>query len=251
MENFRKLFISKTGFIPRTQAQALKAYNEDIIGPEYYIYRAVNIHPLLEEPWDFQEIDRLLAKPDLDLETIQILITIFDKMLQLPDKEQALFAAESINALEQRYLNQIISLKKEVAAKAEAETIRNILQKYQYLAAINKNRPLLRTFYLKEAQLTFNQYREILTDPDKDLIPYIHLLFDLEAMEEARDEILRALKKHPRNELLHMITAEFNFRIQAYREVGTYLDKVFRLIKDERSREFCSFWGIQGGNNHG
>lgn len=250
MEDFRKLFITRTGFVPKTQAQALKAYLEDIIGSEYYTYRAVNIHPLLEEPWDFQEIDRLLAKPDLDLETIQILITIFDKMLQLPDKEQALFAAESINALEQRYLNQIISLKIEAETKAEADTIRTVLQKYQYLAAINKNRPLLRTFYLKEAQLTFNQYREILTDPEKDLIPYISLLFDLESMEEARQEIVSALKIHPRNEKLHFIVAEFNFRIGHFREVGTYLNKVYRLIRDAKGKDMCSFWGI-GGKTHG
>lgn len=250
MQNFRRIFISKTGFVPRTQAQALKAYTEDIIGPEYYTYRAVNIHPLLEEPWDFQEIDRLLAKHDLDIETIQILVTIFDKMLQLPDKEQALFAAESINALEQRYLNQIIALKKRAETNIDAETIRAILQKYQLLAAINKNRPLLKTFYQKEAQHTFQQHRDLLTDPEKDLIPYISLLFELDALKEARDEITGAIKKYPRNEKLHLIVAEFNFRIRAYREAGTYMNQVYRLIKTKEGKEICDFWGI-GEERHG
>jgi hypothetical protein len=249
MQNFRDIFISKTGFVPRTQAQALKAYTEDIIGPEYYTYRAVNIHPLLEEPWDFQEIDRLLAKPDLDIETIQILITIFDKMLQLPDKEQALFAAESINALEQRYLNQIIALKKKAETDADMDTIRAILQKYQCLAAINKNRPLLRTFYQKEAQQTFIQYRDLLTDPEKDIAAYISLLFDLEAMEEARREILAALQKHPRNEKLHFLVAELNFRIRSYREVGTYMNQVVKIVKSKTGKEICDFWGIQGARH--
>ena len=250
MQNFRRIFISKTGFVPRTQAQALKAYTEDIIGSEYYTYRAVNIHPLLEEPWDFQEIDRLLAKHDLDIETIQILVTIFDKMLQLPDKEQALFAAESINALEQRYLNQIIALKKRAETKIAAETIRAILQKYQLLSAINKNRPLLKTFYQKEAQHTFQQHRYLLTDPEKDLIPYISLLFELGALKEARDEITGAIKKYPRNEKLHLIVAEFNFRIRAYREAGTYMNQVYRLVKTKEGKEICDFWGI-GEERHG
>jgi len=250
MQNFREIFISKTGFVPRTQAQALKAYLEDIIGPEYYTYRAVNIHPLLEEPWDFQEIDRLLAKPDLDIETIQILVTIFDKMLQLPDKEQALFAAESINALEQRYLNQIIALKKKAEADRDAETIRAILEKYRCLAAINKNRPLLRTFYQKEAQGTFTQYREILTDPEKDIAAYISLLFDLEAMEEARKEIAVAIKKYPRNETILLLAAEFNFRIRYYKEAGSYMNKIAKLIKDKARKDICEFWGIYG-EHHG
>ncbi|MCA1950450.1 MAG: hypothetical protein LDL24_07745 [Treponema sp.] len=244
MQNFRNLFISKTGFVPRTQAQALKAYMEDIIGPEYYIYRAVNVHPLLEEPWDFSEIDRLLAKKDLDLETITILVTIFDKMLQLPDKEQALFAAESINALEQRYLSTIIAMHKELEMEEKTESVRTIMQAYLSLAAISKKRPLLRTFYLGEAKATFKKLRHILIDPDKDLALYIKILFDLNQLAEARQEIVMSIEQYPRNTTLHLLAAEYNFKIGSYKNIGKYLNQITHLFKNSKDAELIKFWGI-------
>jgi hypothetical protein len=68
-----------------------------------FIWKAVNVRPIFEEPWDFNEIDRLLAKEDLDLETIILLMTIFGRLIRAPDKEAALFAAEGINVLERGY----------------------------------------------------------------------------------------------------------------------------------------------------
>ncbi|WP_304226382.1 hypothetical protein [Gracilinema caldarium] len=244
MENFRNLFITKTGFIPRTQAQALTAYMEDIIGPEYYVYRAVNVHPLLEEPWDFQEIDRLLAKNELDIDTITILVTIFDKMLQLPDKEQALFAAESINALEQRYLSIIVSMLKKLETEETSESVRTIMQAYLSLAAISKKRPLLRTFYLGEAKATFKKYRHILTDPEKDIAVFIKILFDLNQLAEARKEIMLSIERYPKNTTLHLLAAEYNFKIGSFRSIGNYLNKISRLFRDSKDTELLKFWGI-------
>ena len=242
MLDFRKLLESKTGFIPRTQAQALRGYTEGILNPEYYVYRAVNIHPILEEPWDMNEIDRLLAKRELDVDTASLLMTVFERMIKHKDKELALFAAESINALEQRYLSKVTALKKSLGERVSVDTLRTIIGEYRTMARLFVTRPVLGPFYLAEARRFHEQHADILVDPDLDLAVYIETLLDSRDLEKAGAVLGSCLKHAPANQRLRYLSAKYAYLERRIKDVVRNLEQLHDVGNDPVYRDARAFW---------
>ncbi len=242
MRDFRKLLESKTGFIPRTQAQALRGYTEGILNPEYYIYKAVNIHPILEEPWDMHEMDRLLAKPDLDVDTASLLMTVFERMIKHRDKELALFAAESINALERRYLAKVQALKKVLEKDPTVETCRAIVAEYRTMARLFVTRPVLGVFYLDEARGFYERNAGKLTDPDLDLAVYIETLLEARDLKKAGNTLQRAMEAYPGNDKLRFLSAKYAYLGRRHREVVRSLQMIQVADADSSYGEIKTFW---------
>jgi len=226
MHDFRTLLESKTGFIPRTQAQALRGIDEGILNTEFYVYRAVNVHPIIEEPWDVNEIDRLLAKEDLDLETTAILMIVFERMILNKDKELALFAAESINALERRYLARIQILKKRFATNSSKKTIRAIIHEYKVMGRLFASRPVLGDFYLHEARRFHERYADRLFDPDEDLAVYIDTLLEIKDYTVAANILGDAIDRYPGHERLHFLAARLAFIQRRINDVVRHLERM-------------------------
>jgi len=105
---------------PRTPKAALVAVIAGFIPVEAFIYRAAAITPLFEEPYNVDELERVLARPDLGFGEAMALSEIFSEITRSPDKELALFAAESLGSLEDRYLKLVNEYEKKVAAILEA-----------------------------------------------------------------------------------------------------------------------------------
>ena len=242
MLDFRKLLESKTGFIPRTQAQALRGYTEGILNPEYYVYRAVNIHPILEEPWDMNEIDRLLAKRELDVDTASLLMTVFERMIKHKDKELALFAAESINALEQRYLSKVTALKKSLGERVSVDTLRTIIGEYRTMARLFVTRPVLGPFYLAEARRFHEQHADILVDPDLDLAVYIETLLDSRDLKKAGTVLGSCLKHAPANQRLRYLSAKYAYLERRIKDVVRNLEQLHDVGNDPVYRDARAFW---------
>jgi len=242
MKDFRKLLESKTGFIPRTQAQALRGYAEGILNPEYYVYRAVNIHPIIEEPWDMNEMDRLLAKRDLDIDTASLLMTVFERMIKHKDKELALFAAESINALEQRYLTKVTALKKKLAEELAVDTLRKIISEYRTMARLFVTRPVLGPFYLSEARRYHEQHTDILIDPALDLAVYIETLLDARDLEKAGSVLAVCLKNNPGNQRLRYLSAKYAYLARRIRDVVRSLEQLQEVDDQPEYRDAQIFW---------
>lgn len=99
-------------FNPRTPVAALKAYETGFNPLEMFIFKSGSAKPLNEEPFDIEAIERYLSRQDLNLEANSILVSIFEKLIYSQDQELALFAAESINIIENRYNNRIEEAKK-------------------------------------------------------------------------------------------------------------------------------------------
>jgi len=123
--------------IPRTPASALHGVEDGVIPPEAYIYRATSVKPLFEAPIELTEIDRLLANPAIDIETILLISSILEKLLRDPDKETALFAAESLGLIEKRYTTRIESAKRRYRREHEPALCRRLSRLYFNLARIN------------------------------------------------------------------------------------------------------------------
>ncbi len=243
---FKTLMSSRSGFIPRTQAQALRCFSERILGPEFYINRAVNIHPIFEEPWDVQEIDRLLAKPDLDVETQVLLMSILERMVKLEDKELALFAAESITALEQRYLVRIQKAKKAFEAEKTVAALREIIDQYRTLGKLSFARPVLKAFYLAEARRYHEQNRGLLKAVHPDYATYIRILLEAQDLEAAGKLIAALLKRYPDDPRLRYLAAEQAFMVGAYRDVAAHLGCLGEGASGDVPGEMLAFWGATG-----
>jgi tetratricopeptide (TPR) repeat protein len=211
MEGLKKLLSRKARFIPKTQAQALAALAEGIVDESVFVWKAVNIHPVFEEPWDLGEVERLLAKEDLDLETTLLLMTIFERLIRNPDKELALFAAESINAVEQRRSRRIQALRDASSP--------DLPRQLRELGMICFARPVLKNFYLAEALAALRSANGKDSDRRDDKLE-IGILLDLGRLKEARTLIDAALGAHPADSDLHLLSAKESFARRDYRAVA-------------------------------
>ena len=220
-------------FQPKTPFTALKAVGEGLLPAEAYIYMATSIEPIADNPDNLAEIERILGQKDRDLETNLLLISILSKFLQDPDKEKALFAAESINAIENRYNRELEELSEE-----EHEKRARI---YTEMAELNKAAPDLRNFYLREA---FSEYRfiersgEITNDERLDMC---RILIKLGLLSQAKSIITD-------NEIITpeagFMLADIAFRQKNYADLFEIIRKLDKGCKnmDSIQSELTDFW---------
>ncbi|OQY33544.1 MAG: hypothetical protein B6241_07620 [Spirochaetaceae bacterium 4572_59] len=157
----------KSLYIPRTPSAALQAAIEGILPIEAFIYKSTGLNPIMKKPYNLDDIEWLLSRSDRDLQTNLLLREVLTEISQYKDKEVALFAAESLNAMEKEYNSRLVALKEKIAATADRDNQSAAAKIYYHLALLNKGEKTLCNFYLKEGYL---------------------LLGDLENRDEARDE---------------------------------------------------------------
>lgn len=149
----REFFLDAGSFVlPRTPAGALKAYEAGFCPVEAFVYRSTSAKPIDEEPYNFEEIDRILARPNLDFRTNMVLMGIFEKLIHHGDQEIALWAAESINVLENRYNERVAALRKRLNAGEEIAACNSELGRIHFeLALLSGRRPAIKEFHIGQA----------------------------------------------------------------------------------------------------
>jgi hypothetical protein len=150
-DHFRQ---ARRRFRPRTPAAALRAVSEGFAEVEELVYQGTSVKPLIEEPYDLMELQRVLSRPQLDLAMNILLVKICGQMLGDPDPERALFAAESMTTIETRYAKRIDELKKIAASGDNAVARLGLAREYYELALLSERSPSIRAFYLREAFVT-------------------------------------------------------------------------------------------------
>ncbi len=234
-------------FIPKTPSAALQAVSSGILPEEAFIYKSSSIKPLYEEPFDLDEIERVLAKKNLDLETILLLMSILQQLINDKDSETALFAAESINIIENRYNKKIESLKKKIRKRENPRILREIAIQFYELALINRESGEIMEFYLKESYSCFQKIQNFKTLTINDVKTLVHILLELNKTNKARKLLDRAEQFNKSVELI-LLRVETEFKAKNYK-------KVIQILSDHaddpefsegKYSEILKFWSRTG-----
>ena len=229
MEGFDFFKSTRERYRPKTPAAALKAYETGFNPIEMFIFKSGSTKPLNEEPFDLEAVERLLSRKDLDLEANIVLIGIFEKLIYSHDQETALFAAESINIIENRYNSRIKHLKEMLEKdpekdKDESGEVNASLGKIFFeLAMINGNRISIKKFYFKEAYSRMNHVRAQRSLTTEELSLMVRILLELQLYRNAMDILERETKEKDIEYLF--LKAEIAFAMKKY-------DIVFSLCRD-------------------
>ncbi len=228
---YRYIHNLRSHFIPRTPGAALHAAEEEILPIEAFIYKSTALNPLLKKPYNSDEIEWLLSRKDRDLNTNLILKTVLDELARDEDKEIALFAAESLNALEKDYNNRLVDLKNEIEKKNRAEDRMKAAEIYYHLAMLNRDERTLGNFYMKEAYLLLKE-KEHRTDNT--------LLFRILMFLKLYDQAETLLTGDNENPLFRLEIAFKKNDMNAFKAVLKELAGMEN--PDEEEKKILEFW---------
>jgi len=202
-------------YASRTPRAALLAVEEGAAPIESFAYKVLSSKPLFEEPYNLEELERVLAHPGLSLGDAMLLSEIFADMTKGPDKELALFAAESLGALEGRWARRVEALRPVALDAAEAESCPEGEGGFAFARALFEYALLegryasIRNYYLREAYYVLSSSAEACASAEGfDL--RIRCLLHLGLVDQAEAVIASELGKRGDGELL-VLAAEAAF----------------------------------------
>lgn len=225
---------------PRTANSSLRAAEAHLLPIEACVYLGTSIKPLDEQPIDLDAIDQVLSRQQLDLDTNLLLMRILTKLLRDPDAEMALFAAESINMIENRYTKRIEQFKASLQEKTEARILRSLARQYYELAQIHPGS--IRNFYLRESFgyiKTLNKLKQL---GKQDVVLTVRILLALDLTDQAM-RIIDQLAD--RGDLTYL---RLEMEVAFKRKDITGVQKLCDRLKpdweklDEQSQAFLSYW---------
>ncbi len=247
MESFDFFRRSENIFQPKTPVAALKAYESGINPLEMFIFKSGSAKPLHEEPYDRESLEWFLSREDLDLDANALLVGIFDRMVYSDDQELALFAAESINIIENRYNRKIEEIKKSARnGKLPVHAVLTLGRLFYELAILNKNREAIKKFYFRESYRFFSKVRGIKALEFSDLETVIRILLELELYDNA----LTLFKKESQmvDPQRLYLKAEIVFRMGDYAEVTSIckqLSEDSTGLSDEQKAQVVHWMGME------
>jgi hypothetical protein len=211
-------------FVPKTPIAALKAYRAGFLPISVFTYKSGSTKPLDEIPYDIEEIERLLSRENLGLETNIVLIGIFENLIFSEDQEIALFAAESINIIENRYNKKIEKLKNTLKIKQTCEINSQLARLFFELAILNRERESIKKIFLRESYRYFSEIRKERKLHEQELNTLVRLLLELKLYMNAAD-IINKEKREESNVYLFQ-KAEIWFALGNYAEVRDTCRKI-------------------------
>ncbi|MDA3955443.1 hypothetical protein [Oceanispirochaeta sp.] len=223
-------------FIPRTPSAALQAVEEDILPIEAFIYKSTALNPILMKPYNLDEIEWLLSRRNRDLETNLILKTVLSEIARDEDKEIALFAAESLNALEKEYNSPLMKLKEQIEDDNSPLDRAKAAEVYYHMALLNKDESSLCNFYMKEAYLMLGGLEnEDIATPENRLL-LVRILLHLKLYEQAE----QILPDHKESRVLKL---EIAFQKKDVNKIRQILESI-RNDSDQSAEEIeiLAFW---------
>ncbi len=168
-------------------------------------------------------------------------------MIYSEDQELALFAAESINIIENRYNSKIEEIKN--SSETGELTLEDSLELgrlFYELAVINKNREAIKKFYFRESYRYFTQVRSSEVLGFKDLEIVIRILLELGLYENALTLLNKESSSMDPPRLY--LKAEIVFRMGDYPEVTAicrHLTEDAEGLSDEQKAQIAYWVGAQ------
>lgn len=248
MLSFDYFRTSPERFIPKTARTAFRAVATGLLPPEAFLHLGTSVKALDEEPLDLEALERVLSREDLDLESNRILLKIFSRLARSPDPELGLFAAESINLVENRYLRKIEALKKKLEGKNGSDQTRgNLATVARKLAALlfelaQLSPSSIRNFYLREAYFylqLLSRRRWLVRD---DVVLVIRVLLELRLYGHAQ-RVFERLGEKSRASLL-LLAAEMEFRRRNFAEAQRLCRQLGSQTEQPgvQIRQILSYW---------
>lgn len=202
MTGYEYIRTMRSLYIPRTPRAAYIAAEAGLLPVEAVIYKASSVKPLFEEPYDLEELERVLAQADLSFGDAMMLAEIFAAMTRERDKERALFAAESLTALENRWIRKVESLRPAYDSGEDGLDAAFLLARALYERALlaGRSAPIM-NYYLIEAYYILCQ-RQDAGSGGREFDLLIRCLLRLGLVDQADSEIGAELEKRSEGELL-------------------------------------------------
>ncbi|MBI9098947.1 MAG: hypothetical protein JEY91_10750 [Spirochaetaceae bacterium] len=242
MDDYSFFREQKEMFIPKTPVAALKAYETDFVPISVFINKSNSTKPLDEEPYDIEEIERLLSRENLGLQTNIILVGIFEKLIFSEDQEIALFAAESINIIENRYNKQIQDLKDDLEEKEDIDKYSELGTLYFELAILNRKRESIKNFYMRESYTAYNEVKKRRKMTDEELNQVIRILLELRKNQVASDLLDR---EHETRDVFYLKhKAEIEFSKKEFVKVKAICFELLDFIDELKESEYTmiTYW---------
>ena len=198
-------------FSPKTPVSALRAVEQGVLPAEAFVYKASSVKPLYEEPFDREEIQRVLSRQDIDIETLLLIITILNRLILSRDSETALFAAESLNEIENRFTSRINKLRGRLKKEKSVLLYRELGLTCFDLARITTENRTIRNFYLKEAFSNLYTVTRMEGREEEDHIYLVKICINLKLHAQAEQIISEIRNIYRDSEELKMLQAENEF----------------------------------------
>lgn len=250
-------FINKEKiFNPKTPNSALKAVKTGTLPKEYFIYISNFLYSPFETPGKLKtlseeqeikrlgELERILAKEKLDLDVEVLLIYTLEKLGKHNNPEIALFAAESINSIENRYNKEIYNIKLLLEKEFNIEYIKKLIILYYQYGYINSSKEDIRTFYYNEAL----NYFKILDREEyinkKLLVIKIKLLNYLKQFDDSRI-LLKEYKDILPIDFRFLLSIEIEYEDRNFDKIYKIVNSCnLNLFSDEIAKRL-SIWKIE------
>ncbi|HUX12695.1 MAG TPA: hypothetical protein VMW87_06680 [Spirochaetia bacterium] len=196
-------------YIPKTSNAALRGVIAGFVPIEAYVFMATSIKPLNEEPLDLDAIEQTLGRETLDIKTNLLLARTLETLLHSPEQETALFAAESINLIENRYGKRIEKLKAQVEMKPDPTAMDELSLLCRDLAQLYAPGTSLRAFHLHESYTWLIALKRTAKMGEVANSRLIRVLVELGLYDQARTELERFGIGH--NTAAYLLEAEIEF----------------------------------------
>ena len=243
MDGYEYVRKAASGPIPKTPAAAFRAVLEGLLPAEAFVYRAASVKSLLDKPYGIEELERILAQENMDYGMVLLLAEILEDLLGDGDADVALFAAEGINTIEGRFNERVKLLQALIQIDADAEYLRRLAEVYWEIAGLQRKKPAIRNFYLREA---FAQLRRIAggkPETRRDGILMAKILLLLNIHDQAR-EVLHGLDPEQKDPEILLLAAEAEFLDRNVFKVAETLKRLEDLgsAAEGPSAELAAFW---------
>jgi len=227
-------------FQPKTPLTALKGLKEGVLPKEAFIYRATSLKPLFEKPYDFEELDRVLARKHMDLPTKILLMRIFKELITHEDPEVTLFAAESINILEQRYI-EAIEKAKEIKKKDKSLSLLGIY--YYEMAILNRDVQTISHFYFEQSNLFFTELMKHRALKERESSIYCRINFLLQDYQRVQEFLRDATEPFRDSNSYFLLIAELHFHTGNFPKIPQIMEKLHGKLT-EREKVLQETWRV-------
>lgn len=242
---------SEKYFKPRTPNTALRGLKKGLLPKESFIaislflyspFSATRDDMVLsdkEEIQRIQELERLLAKKNMSIEMEIQLISTLDKLVDHHNSEIALFAAESINALENRYNKTIYKLKEQLEEfNFSDDRITLIKNLYKY-GVINQEKSDIKEFYFNELL----SYVDDEVNGNEEIIDILFVVYkDLQLYDRAAELITMLSNSHYSSCELKVMEMSLAFAKGDFYRIFEILESSKDIELPEHCREELLSW---------